>query len=174
MNIDKTPHKNTWFLITEKRRILRIEWRIPGLNTLADFIYWAHEHGAEYDIVASPKRNIVELIARSGTAGEYQRGLLCPLASFPSIHCYPYRTGFVFTHRLLHHGLDGIPTSFYRDLFHSHRDAQVFLMSTKHGAFTLSPMEWVACLSRGTDTPLYKLGVQIVRKPEKKNKHEEE
>ena len=31
-------------------------------------------------------------------------------------------------------------------------------------AFTLSPMEWAAHLSKGTDTPLYKLGVQITRR----------
>jgi hypothetical protein len=155
---------NQWFLVTKKRGVMSIEWRIPSVADLSSFIYWASSHGASYTIIEANQKHTVELRPLCGTVGEYNDGLLCPLASSPGLKCYPYRTNFRSTHKLLQHGLDGLPETFSNALLHDYHDEQIFLVSTTDGAFTLSPTEWVRLLSTAQEGPLYKLGIQIHRR----------
>jgi len=158
-----------WFVITQKGRTMTIEWRIPTVTSLSSFIYWAWKfYDVEYQILAHrTKKGIVELVSNIGTAGEYQRGLFCGLPSTSSTTRpnFPYRTNIGSTHKLLQHGLDGLPDVFYRQLFYERRDNQLFLVTTKQlGTFTLSPAEWSRLLSRGEDGPLHKLAIEVVSK----------
>jgi hypothetical protein len=147
------------FHVQEASRTFRIDWLIPGISDLADFLYWALKFNARYEIrePASQTRAArdawLELRWHAGCSGEYKNGL------YWGHSATLFRVLSNSTHTLTHHGLDGLPTTFLHSLS---EDVPLFIVTTRQGAFTLTLADWWAHLASGQDErELIKLGIQI-------------
>jgi len=130
------------FVVTEKRRTFEIEWRLPDIRDPAAFLYWAHDYGARYKLRPTGRKDPwLEFIALEGTYGEYPRDLYWR-------NC-PWRGSFRSTHKLVQHGLDGLPTAFFREL---PRDEPIFYVAARNGAFVLTLDDWVRYFTSGRNS----------------------
>jgi hypothetical protein len=125
------------FQISAMKNDLCITWRLPGVNSIAQFLYWALEWHARYDVRSPDRHNRhawLELAPVAGAYGEYTTGLFWEKESGLG------RNGFASIHYLVHHGLDGLPAAYFAQL---PRDEPIFTIHSPRGTLIhLSLDEW--------------------------------
>ena len=128
------------FVVKQDKRDMRIEWQIADVRSPGDFLYWALEHGARYEMRLTIVKYLptAEFIAKSGCAGEYAAHMCWD----PLAWCMVRKQQFGSIHYLVHHGLDGLPAKFLQAL---PRDVPVFeIMPPFGGLVHLTMDEWLA------------------------------
>jgi hypothetical protein len=146
------------FVVREgKKRTVAVEWRIADVATLTDYLYWAFEHGARYQLrVVKERPFIVELVPESGAFGEYSLGL-----RWDYEHGTVYRQFDTGLHYVTHHAFDGMPRKIFDAL---DRAAQIIRVESVNGLFALSLDEWWDyCSSGRNDRYLAALGASPPR-----------
>ncbi len=133
-------HQPIVFVVKQDKRDMRIEWQIPDVRGPGDFLYWAFEWGAKYEMRLTIEKHIptAEFVAQSGCAGEYSAHMRWDTLA----GCMVREQQFGSIHYLVHHGLDGLPTRFLQAL---PRDVPLFEVLPPFGGLVRLTMdEWLA------------------------------
>jgi hypothetical protein len=143
--------------VVDDAKTIHVEMHIRGVSTVAEYLYWALDYKAKYEIRSvPPKIADYELVPVAGCAGEYTHGLYWEHGllkrSEPNVHY------------LIHHGLDGLPMEFTDLLNGKYREEQIVeVMPLRGGYFTLSLDEWWQRVDHNGGT-LASLGIASNRK----------
>ncbi len=131
------------FIVTSTKKCMEIEWRLPGIRTPADCLYWAYDLDAKYDFGMSTNRDRwLHFQALSGTIREYRTELYWGYGKGLN------RSDFTNTHYLIHHGLDGLPRKFFETL---PRDEPIIeVLPFEGGFFRMTLDEWFSKLESGS------------------------
>jgi len=132
-------------VVSEARRVFTVRWHIAGIDNPADFLYWAAQYGARYELRPAPKPWWLEFLAKDGVHGEYPNGLFWDSWSHPN----PARSNFRATHKLTQHGLDGLPRQCYESLA---RQDPIFRVESRSGLFVLTLDEWLRYFVSGRNS----------------------
>ncbi len=138
------PQKEITFTVREvKKRAIEVVWHIADVATLSDYLYWAFERGARYQLrVAKERPFVVELVSESGAVGEYSLGLFWDYE-----HGTVYRQFIAGLHYATQHAFDGMPLQVFDAL---ERAAQIIRVEIPGGGlFALSLDEWFDYRSSG-------------------------
>ena len=128
------------FVVRQTKRDMRIEWHVPDVRGIDDYLYWALNWDAKYEMRLTILKHIptAQLIVKSGCAGEYPAHMYWD----PMAGCMVREGQFSTIHYLVHHGLDGLPTKFLLALA---RDVPLFdVLPPSGGLFRLTLDEWNA------------------------------